>query len=382
MSVLPEAFVKGFEGWTARHQQALKLFVGVDIGGTNTRFALHHSNDDSLPEENVLIYKFKANSTRKILAALEAAAKQLSELGAKEVHGACLAGAGRIFDDGAALDVTNFPGSEQDRHLIKAELPPLLFPPHNTHFVNDLESTCYGIKALNERGELGSYFKTLWPSGSIDKPKDMKTNHYLVLAVGTGLGIAILLSLGTGSRRQNFQVLPMEFGHTLISPIAPSNPGASDEAKLNEYLSDKIYNKEHVPEYEDIVSGRGLVSTYDCVAQGHDDAAKGLSAHEIVEHAFKEPPSQYATKALMLHYKYLMRISKNLSVGLLAKGIFLAGDNQVNNNAFIEQHLEELRAEYLDHPKRDWIEGVELFTQVKPFSLMLHGALHVAREDS
>ena len=83
--------------------QALKLFVGVDIGGTNTRLALHHSNDDSVPEENVVVYKFKANSTRKILSALEGAAKQLSELGVKEVHGACLAGAGRIFDDGAAV---------------------------------------------------------------------------------------------------------------------------------------------------------------------------------------------------------------------------------------------------------------------------------------
>jgi len=76
-----------------------------------------------------------------------------------------------------------------------------------------------------------------------------------------------------------------------------------------------------------------------------------------------------------------MRIMKNLSVGLLAKGIFLAGDNQVVNNTLMERHLPELREEFLDHPKADWIQDLKLFTQHKRFNLNLHGALHVARFD-
>ena len=77
--------------------------MGLDIGGTNTRIALHHSNDDTHPEENVITYKFKAPNTRVILAELERVAVQLAELGLKEVHGACLAGAGRVYDDGAGV---------------------------------------------------------------------------------------------------------------------------------------------------------------------------------------------------------------------------------------------------------------------------------------
>ncbi len=36
-----------------------------------------------------------------------------------------------------------------------------------------------------------------------------------------------------------------------------------------------------------------------------------------------------AKKAVLLHYKYLMRNAQTLCVGLQAKGVFLAGDNQV-----------------------------------------------------
>ena len=79
----------------------------------------------------------------------------------------------------------------------------------------------------------------------------------LVIAAGTGLGIALLVSIGTGSRRQGFQVLdfqlidpfskpsrkvlPMEFGHSLVSFAPQSKPGSNDEAKLTAYLSEKLY---------------------------------------------------------------------------------------------------------------------------------------------
>jgi hypothetical protein len=96
----------------------------------------------------------------------------------------------------------------------------------------------------------------------------------------------------------------MEFGHTIMSPIAPNNPGAGEEAQLHEFLIKKLYvlffmtstkhiynqiryNGEHPLEYEDIVSGRGLVATYEWAVQGHDEAPKNLNAAEIVEHAFK-----------------------------------------------------------------------------------------------
>jgi hypothetical protein len=84
------------------------------------------------------------------------------------------------------LDITNYPGTPADRTLDSAQLPPYLFPagalscavlsshpcisshasssivPDATHFINDLESTCYGLKSLNESDQLASFFKPLW----------------------------------------------------------------------------------------------------------------------------------------------------------------------------------------------------------------------------
>jgi hypothetical protein len=92
-------------------------------------------------------------------------------------------------------------------------------------------------------------------------------------------------------------------------------------------------------------------------------------------------PLTLARVTLSGHIRFLMRVAKNLCVGLQAKGMFLAGDNQVVNNPFFEKHLPELRAEFIDHPKPDWIDKVELFTQTEAFNINLHGALYYARTD-
>jgi glucokinase len=85
-----------------------------------------------------------------------------------------------------------------------------------------------------------------------------------VLAVGTGLGIALLTSLGRGSRNIPLQVMPMEFGHALYSPVA--DPAKKEEEeRLAAYLSRTLYSGKHAIEYEDIVSGRGVLAVYQWV---------------------------------------------------------------------------------------------------------------------
>ncbi|ELR23790.1 group A glucokinaselike, putative, partial [Acanthamoeba castellanii str. Neff] len=145
--------------------------------------------------------------------------------------------------------------------------------------------------------------------------------------------------------------------------------------------SKTLYSGKHAIEYEDIVSGRGVLAVYQWITAEHKEAAKYESAEEISTAAFREDPCPFATKALLIHYRFLMRVAKNLCVGLQAKGMFLAGDNQVVNNPFFEKHLPEMRAEFLDHPKPDWIDKVELYTQTESFNINLHGALYYARTD-
>ncbi len=54
----------------------------------------------------------------------------------------------------------------------------------------------------------------------------------------------------------------------------------------------------------------------------------------VVFAATVNPPNQYAVQALKIHYKNLMRAAQNIAVGLQAKGLLLAGDNQVANDPF------------------------------------------------
>jgi len=205
------------------------------------------------------------------------------------------------------------------------------------------------------------------------KQVDMERGkNYLVVAVGTGLGIALIISLRPST---TFQVLPMEFGHTLISSSAKNSKNYEEDLELEEFISKKIYGGNHLPEYEDLVSGRGLGYIYEFVVRNSEDRKK-LKAEEIVKKA--EEGCENCIKAVSFHFRYLMKCLKDLSVGLLAEGIFLAGSNQVSNNTIFENYMSEWSLEYLSHPKHSWIQEVEWYTQMEDFNINLHGALFVA----
>jgi hypothetical protein len=49
----------------------------------------------------------------------------------------------------------------------------------------------------------------------------------------------------------------------------------------------------------------------------------------VVARATASPPDANALKAMGIHYKFLMRVAQTLCVITQAKGVLLAGDNQV-----------------------------------------------------
>lgn len=50
----------------------------------------------------------------------------------------------------------------------------------------------------------------------------------------------------------------------------------------------------------------------------------------VVARATASPPDANALKAMGIHYKFLMRVAQTLCVITQAKGVLLAGDNQVS----------------------------------------------------
>jgi len=350
-----------------------QFFVGVDIGGTNTRLTLGTAN------EAVTITKFQASSVKMIVSQLNTIAK--SEPFSKILaSGAALAVAGRILGDYA--DITNFPGGKEDQELHLAALPENLFPKSKTRFLNDLESACHGISYLNNANTLSEYFKLLWPTKSFpkDTPPTLKPGQNLVLAIGTGLGVGLLHS-SYNAPANVFEVLPMEFGHTLITPLGTVHPNHNEETDLLAYISKKLYESKYTPEYEDICSGRGLTYCYEWVIKDAKDVThQNLSPADIAINAGKG--DKYASKALELHYRYAARCSQGLAVGLLCRVIFFAGDNQVHNQEFIFKRIELMKQEFLNHTKSSWLDDVPIYAQIKVTNINILGALHVARSYS
>jgi len=227
--------------------------------------------------------------------------------------------------------------------------------------------------ALAKSHTLQEYFSPLW--GDAGGEIELKPTPYAVLAAGTGLGVGLLSKL-TG---QPFRVIPLEGGHGLITPSGKGTPDYEEEHKLLEFLSGKLYEGKHQPEYEDIVSGRGIQYCHEFLTR---DAPlpTPLTTPEIVQAAFAAPHSSAAQDALLLHYKYLVRCAQGISVVLQTKGVFLAGDNQAANDGFVRTITQVLHKEFLSHPKREWLENLPVYAQFKKRNLNVDGTLYVASE--
>jgi len=345
--------------------------VGVDVGGTHARVAVGTPDG-----EYVIVAKFLARSVAQLRSGLEKlVASVIGHLGGKLPNAACMAIAGPITDFGTVAEVTNYEGATADERTFRVkELSPSTFPHGTTRFVNDLESCCYGVLALDNQKILGDYFTPVWKVDGDNTVHLKPVVHHAVLAAGTGFGVGLLVKLGP-----EFQVYPIEYGHAILPPLGIDHPNKELDERLANYLSHKLYGGKFAPEYEDVVSGRGIAWVYEFLVQGKSDCPSGLSAAEIVFAATNDPPNKYAVQALTIHYRILMRAAQNVAVALQIKGLLLAGDNQVANDPFFRTIAADLKAEFLNHPKRHWIENVPVFAQTKLFNINLFGTLFVAR---
>jgi len=195
--------------------------------------------------------------------------------------------------------------------------------------------------------------------------------------MGTGFGCGLLL-FNDGFHK----VLPLETGHTTITTLGKNHKDKKEEEELFDYIGAKLYNNQNTIEFEDVCSGRGLGYCYEFVTKDDASVEKNITAQEIVSKALCENPDPYASKALLWHYKYLFRSAQTQCVGLQAKGVFLAGDNQVYNNSFVTKHTNTFKEEFLNHTKRKWIEEIPFYQQTKKYNLNLHGTLFVARRNA
>jgi len=366
---LNATFVEQVETWLSNDSE-IGLYVGVDLGGTNTRVAVGDSNSF------VIAAEFKCNSSRVLIESLNEIAESINKIidCRKHIKAGCLDAAGPVCQLGECVEITNYQSGEDNKHrnLLLSELPTLLFPVGHSRIINDLESACYGISGLNARNQIQEYFQHFLGPKPSDDAK-LPFVHHLVIAVGTGMGVGLMMAL---PRAEDFIVLSLEGGHVHLSSAPANHERHEEESKMLKFISQEIYGGNHQLEYEDLASGRGLEALYKFFSH-ENGSEKSSSAAEISELVKTDDP--IAKKALLYHYLTIARASANLAICLGAKGIFWAGGNQIHNGDFVRANKELLYKEFLHHPKKSWIESIPIFMQIKDFNVNLEGTLHVGR---
>jgi hypothetical protein len=149
-----------------------EFFCSVDQGATNARVAVSLRFSNNVITPLLEVYKFQARTASVFISGLAVVGDQIASLLKLSSSGGCIAAAGRIMDNGRQVDITNYDGGVEGRIIRVEHLPRTLFPLESTYFINDLESTCYGIYSLHLDGKLSSFFRPLWGAG----PQDIKLN--------------------------------------------------------------------------------------------------------------------------------------------------------------------------------------------------------------
>jgi len=279
--------------------------------------------------------------------------------------------AGPVSEDKNTVVITNWPESHE-RTIDIRKLDERVCPRGKTSLLNDLEACCHGISALSAAGQLGNYFELL-DDPAKPVPASLQPRKHLVMAMGTGLGVGVLLD----NPKTNFSVLPMEIGHTIVTHFGETHKEHDSDEKFLTWLGKKVYNGLHSPEFEDICSGRGLAWAYEFLTGGTVAQPK-----DIAQGAMKGDKN--AEKAMLLHYRFLLRVAQNTCVGIQTKGVILCGDNQVHNYAFVRAHAADLMEEFLHHPKQNgpaghhWLDAIPIFIQKVSVNANMIGCVCVA----
>ncbi|KAL7537573.1 hypothetical protein ACHAWF_005812 [Thalassiosira exigua] len=237
-----------------------------DIGGTNSRFALHlpgertpllvhvYSNEEVVPTAPTYHHAALAPYLEKCLAevapwkAIGDEAKLLSKVRIV----ACLAVAGPVERDNAAFMVNMGPdGCRVDGNAVEACDDGLLGLITRCKLVNDFVGQGYGALDL----DLDEEVVELIP-GSRDKVDDLGPKA--CVGAGTGLG-ECFLTKSSLRPELGYECYPSEGGHADFVPRGPL------EVELLNYLKSK-FDCPHRVSTERVVSGRGLANVYEFLA--------------------------------------------------------------------------------------------------------------------
>lgn len=312
-----------------------------DLGGTKCVLAL--CSDAGVIQREQMFLCAEATSLEDIIGRF---------LGSERVKAAAVGVAGPVV--GGVARITNLPWTIDESALSKRLGGPVTL-------MNDLQATAIGMGVLPaERFAVLHAGEATTPQATIG-----------VIAPGTGLGAAVLVSDGT-----RYRALPTESGH------ADFAPGTEEELALWKFLSVKFGGHVSV---ERILSGNGIGSLYEFARQTSGLPEPTWLTHEIASGDRNAVVSQSAlagndpvcVKALTLFASILGAEAGNMALRTLALGGIVIGGGippkilpLLQTGALVERFVAKGRFE-------PWMRKLPVRVSLEPRAALL-GAAHVA----
>jgi len=309
-----------------------ELVVGLDVGGTNTRvrIAAMSAGGPLLPvTADVTQCVASAHELRSLV---ERAAHDAGRFG--RVTDAVVAVAGPVTGD--TIRITNW---ASDPIVSVADLEAAGLPHGRTRFVNDAVSGAWGALARLEGTGTGPIRPLLAGRGAETAPG---AGNIVYVAPGTGLGEAVVVRSGPEPIRAT--VVAGEFQHTQMPRFA------DDSGLVADVIADAIGRS---PDWEDLVSGRGLVHTYDALAAIATGAGLIVSDDDamragMIAQAARAGSDPLALEASGIFYRNLARFAQVLAVVFLPCGavVFGGATSEANLDVMRTSGMAEIFAEH------------------------------------
>lgn len=262
--------------------------IVADIGGTNARFALAHT--DIAGYSNEITYQCADFPTAD--SAIEA---YIEQAGAAQPAIICIAAAGPIADDKVLFTNNNWhiDGKRLSHHFGGARV----------RLLNDFEANAY---ALPELQETESFRIGHLPVTRLDKAEFTVA----VIGPGTGLGAA-------GLCKKNGRVFALigEAGHVGFAP----------ETQLQMDILAELRKEFDRVSDERLVSGQGAVNIYRALARIRNEEIGATSPREVFSLAASDKNGT-AMEAVQVFFEILGQVAGNFALSIGATdGVYIGG---------------------------------------------------------
>ncbi len=263
------------------------LLIG-DIGGTNARFAIAHSDAPGFSSEQT--YQCADFAT-----VIDAIRHYLDQTAVPSPKTICLAVAGPVV--GEQVSLTNNPWTISAGDLRKA------FQIESVQLLNDFEAIAYSVPYIS--------IDEMLPVGIL-KPGLLDSPHFTVAVLGPGTGLG---AVGLRKYEEHYIAIVSEASHGGFAPET------QEQVEILAVLRERFGRVSS----ERLVSGSGLENLYWGLTQIHAGKPAQLSASEIVL-ACIDKSDPLASKAVELFYQILGQVAGDLALTLGASdGIYIAG---------------------------------------------------------